>query len=69
MKGVNLLRLTVATLLVVWTGAQNHPVVGPITGFTLKDREYEDFAAYTFDMFREDRKVRHTVEGKFCGPG
>jgi len=51
--------------MLVCADAQDHPVIIPIPGFTLEDREFEDFSAYGFTFRKGGRKTEKSVEGKY----
>ena len=56
--------LTLCAQLLVGA-AQDHPVIAPIPGFTLADREFEEFSAYEFSVVEGDQETKKSVEGKY----
>jgi OOP family OmpA-OmpF porin len=45
--------------------AQDHPVIQPIPGFDLDDREFEDHASYTFRVEKDGQVSEEKIEGRY----
>ncbi len=45
--------------------AQDHPVIRPIPGFDLDDREFEDYASYTFRIEKDGQVSEKKIEGRY----
>ncbi len=43
---------------------EDHPLVRPIPGFTLEDREFKDFSSYTFEYEQSGNWTEKEIKGK-----